>query len=108
MGTSVVIMRSTRETHEHDSGLHRRYNALHQIDWNYHNDKIIGKANRSLGFIGCDLSSCPERVKSQAYVSLVRPRPECACSAWEQHTQKRRHDIEGVQPENCQVREKLL
>ena len=37
---------------------------------------IIGKANRSLGFIRKNLSKCPENVKQQAYLALVRPQLE--------------------------------
>ena len=37
---------------------------------------IIGKANRSLGFIRKILSKCPENVKQQAYLALVRPQLE--------------------------------
>ena len=55
--------------------------------------------------------SCTESVKSQAYLTLVRPCLEYACSVWDPHTQKHCHDIEGVQQraarfvKNCYVRE---
>ena len=79
----------------------------------FHIENIIGKANRSLGFIrrSRNLYSCPESVKSQAYLTLVRPCLEYACSVWDPHTQKHCHDIEGVQRrdarfvKNCLVRE---
>ena len=34
---------------------------------------IIGKANRSFGFIRRNLNKHPENVKEQAYRALVRP-----------------------------------
>ena len=49
-------------------------------------------------FIRSNLYSCPpENIKSQAYVTLVRPCLEYACSVWDPHTQKHCQDIEGVQ-----------
>ena len=67
-----------------------------KLNWSFHIANIIGKANRALGFIRRNLYSCPENVKSQAYLILVRPCLECACSLWDPHTQKHSHDIEGV------------
>ena len=81
------------------------------LNWSFHIENIIGKANRSLGFIRRNLYSCPESVKSQAYLTLVRPCLEDACSVWDPHTQKHCHDIEGVQRraarfvKNCYIRE---
>ena len=80
------------------------------LNWSFHIENIIGKANRSLGFIRRNLYSCPESVKSQAYLTLFCPCLEYACSVWDPHTQKHCHDIEGVQRraarfvKNCYVR----
>ena len=77
------------------------------LNWRFH----IGKVNRSLGFITRNLYSCPKNVKSQAYLTLVRPCLEYACSVWDPHTQNHCHDIEGVQRraarfvKNCHERE---
>ena len=35
---------------------------------------IVGRANRSLGFVKRNLNKCPEEVKKQAYYTLVRPK----------------------------------
>ena len=67
------------------------------LNWSSHIENIIGKANRSPGFIRCNLYSCPENVKSRAYITLVCPCLEYACSVWDPHTQKHCHNIEGVQ-----------
>ena len=55
-------------------------------------------------FIRSNLYSCPpENVKSQAYVTLVRPCLEYAWSVWEPHTQKHCQDVEGVQRQARQI-----
>ena len=71
-------------------------------------ENVIGKANRSLGFIRCNHYSCPENVKGQAYITLVHPCLEYACSMWDPHTQKHCHDIEGVQWRSTRFVKKLL
>jgi len=58
------------------------------LNWSFHIENIIGKANRSLGFIRRNLYFCPESVKIEAYFTLVRPCLEYACSVWDLHTQK--------------------
>ena len=55
-------------------------------------------------FIRSNLYSCPpENVKSQAYVTLVRPCLEYSWSVWDPHTQKHCQDIEGVQRQARQI-----
>ena len=67
------------------------------LNWNNHIAGIIGKANRSLGFIRRNLNKCPENVKEQAYLALVRPQLEYGCCAWDPHIQKQIKDIESIQ-----------
>lgn len=46
--------------------------------------KCKEQSNKALGFIKMNLHSCPaERIKAQAYISLVRPTLECACISWD-------------------------
>ena len=83
-----------------DTVSHHPYMGLElssNLNWSLHIENIIGKANRSLGFIRRNLYSCPESVKSEAYLTLVRPCLEYASSVWDPHTPKHCHDIEGVQ-----------
>ena len=49
----------------------------------------------------------PENVKSQAYITLVRPCLEYACSVWDPHTQKHCQDIEGVQRQTARFVKKI-
>ena len=67
------------------------------LNWNKHISNIVGKANRSLGFVRRNLSNCPEEIKKQAYYALVRPYLEYASSVWDPHVQKQINDIEAVQ-----------
>ena len=43
------------------------------LSWKTHILSVKNKANKALGFIERNLHSCPERIKAQAYISLVRP-----------------------------------
>ena len=67
------------------------------LNWNNHISNIVGKANRTLGFVRRNLSNCPEEIKKHAYYALVRPHLEYASSVWYQHMQKQINDIEAVQ-----------
>ena len=58
------------------------------LNWSFHIENIIGKANQSLGFNRRYFYSCPESVKSQGYLTLVRPCLEYARSVWDPDTQK--------------------
>ena len=51
------------------------------VNWYFHIAGIIDKANRPLGLIRRSLNKCPENVKEQAYLALVRPQLECGCFA---------------------------
>ena len=68
-----------------------------KLTWNGHISAITGKANRSLGFIRRNLYNCPEKIKTQAYFSLVRPQLEYASSVWDPHTQKNIKALENIQ-----------
>ena len=67
------------------------------LNWDVHFAGIIGKANRSLGFMRRNLNYSPEDVKEQAYLALVKPQLEYGCCTWDQHIQKQIKDIDSVQ-----------
>ena len=95
-----IIHRYTMNGTPLDSVSHRPFLGVElssNLNWSFHIENIKGKANRSLGFIRRNLHSCPENVKSQAYITLVRPCLEYTCNVWHPHTQKHCHDKEGVQ-----------
>ena len=49
------------------------------LNWKLHIVNITNKANSTLGFVKRNLRHCPQKVKDQAYKSLVRPRLENGC-----------------------------
>ena len=67
------------------------------LSWDTHIQKIIGKANRSLGFLRRNLGKCPTNIKRHAYLGLVRPHLEYASSVWDPHLQKHIYQLEMVQ-----------
>ncbi|VDI60236.1 Hypothetical predicted protein [Mytilus galloprovincialis] len=67
------------------------------MSWDKQVNKVVTKGNKALGFIRRNVGSCPEAVKKQAYLALVRPHLEYACSAWDPHLQKHIYQIEMVQ-----------
>jgi hypothetical protein len=59
-----------------------------QGTWEKQVQKVVTKGNKALSFIRRNAGSCPEEVKKQAYLALVRPHLEYASSAWDPHLQK--------------------
>ena len=43
------------------------------LKWNTHVSNVCTEANRTLGFLRHNLSSCPQDVKEMAYKGLVQP-----------------------------------
>ena len=46
------------------------------MPWDKQVQKVVAKGNKALGFIRRNVGSCPEEVKKQAYLALVRPHLE--------------------------------
>ena len=67
------------------------------LNWKPHVLDVKNKANRTLGCIKRNLHSCPERVKAQAYTSLVRPVLEYGSSAWDPYRMYLKNWLEQVQ-----------
>ena len=67
------------------------------LNWNKHAEKVIVKANRSLGFVKRNLRRCPDQVKVEAYSTVVRPHLEYASSVWSPHQKHQINSIETVQ-----------
>jgi hypothetical protein len=62
-----------------------------------HIDNIVGKGNKTLGFIRRNLKDCTKPVKSAAYTAIVRHTVEYARMAWDPSNQKKIKSIEQVQ-----------
>jgi len=67
------------------------------LNWKMHVLNVKNKANKTLGFIKRNLHSCPERIKAQAYISLVRPSLEYACVSWDLYRKYQIDMLERVQ-----------
>jgi hypothetical protein len=67
------------------------------MSWDKQVQKVVAKGDKALGFIRRNVGSCPEEVKKQAYLALVRSHLEYASSAWDPHLQKHIQQIEMVQ-----------
>ena len=65
--------------------------------WNEHINNICKKANSTLGLLRRILSGRDKKVKDLAYRSLMRPKLEYGCSAWNPYTKQSIDQIEMVQ-----------
>ena len=95
-----------------DSVTHHPYLGVElsrNLDLGQHVNSKVMKANRSLGFLRRNLSSCSERVKQAAYKALVRPHVEYSLGPTLKNNTRQK--IEGVQRrtarfvKNCYMRE---
>ena len=62
---------------------HLGVTITNDLKWNTHVGNICTKANRTLGFLRRNISSCPRDVKEMAYKGLVRPILEYAGPVWD-------------------------
>lgn len=68
-----------------------------KMRWSPHIDKITSKANSVLGLVKRNLWNCPKSVKETAYMILVKPKLQYACTAWDPHFQRDKAALERVQ-----------
>ena len=61
---------------------HQAYLGI-TLSWKTHILNVKNKPKKTLGFIKTNLQSYPERIKAQAYILLVRPTIEHACTSWD-------------------------
>ena len=71
-----IMLGETLKAVDHQPYLGITISETHILD-------VKNKANKALGCIKRNLHSCPERVKAQAYISLVRPILEYGSTAWD-------------------------
>ena len=53
------------------------------LGWDPRINKVISKANRTLWFLRRNIYKCPQDIKAQTYISLVRSHLEYALSVWD-------------------------
>ena len=67
------------------------------ISWNSHIGRVVGNANRSLGYIRRNIKSKSKDVRESAYNTIVMPQLEYASAVWDPHTKEHISKIEMVQ-----------
>ena len=67
------------------------------LNWKTHILGVKNKANKTLGCIKRNLHLCPERVKAQAYTSLMRPILEYGSVAWDPYRMYKKSWLEQIQ-----------
>ena len=67
------------------------------LSWNNHVNNITKKANSTLAFLRRNIRNCPQRAKTQAYNTFVRPSLEYASTVWDPHTQANINKVESIQ-----------
>ena len=67
------------------------------LSWNNHVNNITKKANCTLAFLQRNIQKCPQRAKTQAYNTFVRPSLEYASTVWDPHTQANINKVESFQ-----------
>ena len=67
------------------------------LNWKPYILNTTNKANLALGFVKRNLHNCPQKVKDQAYKSLVRPRLEYGCTVWDPYRAYQKSWLEQVQ-----------
>ena len=61
-----------------------------------HGNSVTSKATRTLNFITRNLFNCSQQTKSNAYISLVKPKLEYASSVWNLHHNNHIASIEKI------------
>jgi hypothetical protein len=67
------------------------------LSWNNRVNNITKKANCTLAFLQRNIQNCPQRAKTQAYNTFVRPSLEYASTVWDPHTQANINKVESIQ-----------
>ena len=68
-----------------------------ELRWNTHVSNVCTKANRTLGFLGRNLYSCPQEIKEAAYKGLVHPVLDYGSSVWDPQGVILQEELESVQ-----------
>ena len=67
------------------------------LHWSKHVQMVSSKANSILGLLRRNLHHCPQQLREQAFISLVRSRLEYSATAWDPHLAKDIKTLEMVQ-----------
>ena len=67
------------------------------LTWSPYVSETVNKASGKITFLRRNLHQCPQRLKEQAYLTLVCSVLEYAASVWDPHLKKDVNALEGVQ-----------
>ena len=68
-----------------------------KLKWDQHVNNISAKATKTLNLLRRNLYKCTEKMKKEAYTTLVRPILEYASSSWDPYTEGNISKLERVQ-----------
>ena len=67
------------------------------MSWQINTNGITAHASKMLGLIRLNLRGTSQKLRQQAYISLVRPHLEYCCTVWNPYTRKEVTKIENIQ-----------
>jgi len=67
-------------------------NLNEDLQWANHIQSIAAKSSSTLGLLKRNLSKCPQKLREQAYISLIRSRLEYCAAVWDPYL-----ILEGIQ-----------
>ena len=85
------------ELDEVDSVSYLGVTLTKNLKWSQHVSSISCKASKVLALIKRNFWNCSRSVKETAYTTLVRPKLEYGCEAWDPHFKKGISSLERVQ-----------
>ena len=72
-------------------------NISEDLHWSKHIQGLASKASSTLGLLRRNLSLCPQKLREQAYISLIRSRLEHCAAIWDPHLEKDTQQLEAIQ-----------
>ena len=72
-------------------------NISEDLHWSKHIQGLASKASSTLGLLRRNLSLCPQKLREQAYISLIRSRLEYCAAIWDPHLEKDTQQLEAIQ-----------
>ena len=72
-------------------------NISEDLHWSKHIQGLASKASSTLGLLRRNLSLCPQKLREQAYISLIRSRLEYSAAIWDPHLEKDIQQLEAIQ-----------
>ena len=72
-------------------------NISEDLHWSKHIQGLASKASPTLDLLRRNLSLCPQKLREQAYISLIRSRLEYCAAIWDPHLERDTQQLEAIQ-----------